>query len=159
MMKETEQTQRLRRQLDEVALAFHLCRWTTSRPDGWLKAVRTALGISAGTLAKRMGVIKWDVYQLEKSEEKASIQMRSLQRAAEAMGCELVYAVIPKVGTVGALAARERVEAEAAEEAARAERIAKEREERNSPAWREQAREALLANAELYGLPLRAIGQ
>lgn len=159
MMKETEDTQRLRRQLDEVALAFHLCRWTTSRPDGWLKAVRTALGISAETLAKRMGVSNFDVYQLEKSEARGGIQIRSLQRAAEAMGCELVYALIPKVGSVRALAARERVEAEAAEEEARARRIAKEQEERSSPEWRKQAREALLANAEAYGLPLRAIGR
>jgi predicted DNA-binding mobile mystery protein A len=149
--KETKETkERMIRKLDEVALAFQLCRWTTDRPDGWIRAVRTAIGLPIGELAKRMGVTRWDAYRLEKSEQDGRIQVASLKRAAEAMGCELVYAMIPRVGSIGAMAARQRVEDEAAQALAR-------EEQRNSAEWREQAREAILKSAEAHDLPLRAI--
>jgi predicted DNA-binding mobile mystery protein A len=123
---EQERAKKLRQQLDEVSVAFQLCRWATQRPETWLKAVRTAIGLSAVEMAKRLGVVKWDVYKMEKSEEKASIQIGTLRRAAEAMGCELVYALVPKVGSIASLAAREREAARAAEE----ERLAKRLSER-----------------------------
>lgn len=125
---EEERAKKLRQQLDEVSVAFQLCRWTTERPETWLKAVRTAIGLSAAEMAKRLGVVKWDVYKLEKSEEKASIQIGTLRRAAEAMGCELVYAVVPKVGSMASIAARERVAAEAALEEEMANKVARRKE-------------------------------
>jgi predicted DNA-binding mobile mystery protein A len=114
-MRETEREKRLRRELDEVAVAFRLVRSPAQRSEGWLKAVRTAIGLPVVELARRMGVCKWDIYRLEKSEQDSRIQVRTLRRVAEAMGCELVYAHVPREGTLGAMVARQR----SAEEAAR----------------------------------------
>ena len=152
---EEERAKKLRRQLDEVSVAFQLCRWTTERPETWLKAVRTAIGLSATEMARRLGVVKWDVYKLEKSEEKASIQIGTLRRAAEAMGCELVYAVVPKVGSMASLAARERVAAEAAQE----KEIAKKVAHRKEPPSVKKEPLSLKEELDKIGELLRTLGQ
>ena len=65
-------------------------------PRGWVKAVRQALGMSGVQFAARLGVRPQTVAALEKSEMSGSIQLSTLQRAAEAMDCTLVYALVPK---------------------------------------------------------------
>jgi predicted DNA-binding mobile mystery protein A len=62
---------------------------------GWIKAIREALGMSTAQLAKRMNVRQPSIVGLEASEEKGSIELATLRRAAEALDCTLVYALIP----------------------------------------------------------------
>jgi predicted DNA-binding mobile mystery protein A len=62
---------------------------------GWLKAVRQALGMTASQLASRMGLRQPSVMAMEQSELRGSIELATLRRAAEAMDCTLVYALIP----------------------------------------------------------------
>jgi len=47
-------------------------------------------------LAKRMGIVQSSVHRLETSEADDTITLASLRRAAEALGCELQYALVPK---------------------------------------------------------------
>ncbi len=65
-------------------------------PEGWLRTVRTALGMSGTQLAKRLGVTKARVSKAEHDEPSGSITLKSMQAMAEAMGCRFVYAVIPE---------------------------------------------------------------
>jgi predicted DNA-binding mobile mystery protein A len=44
----------------------------------------------------RLGVTQSTVQKLERSEQKATIQVNSLRRVAEALNCELVYALVPR---------------------------------------------------------------
>jgi len=60
--------------------------------------VRDALGMSAANLAIRMGVSGASVRSLEENEMAGGIRLSSLQRAATAMDCTLVYAFIPNEG-------------------------------------------------------------
>lgn len=62
---------------------------------GWVKAIREALGMTTAQLAKRMGVRQPSVFALEQSEVKGTIELATLRRAAEALDCTLVYALIP----------------------------------------------------------------
>lgn len=62
---------------------------------GWIKAIREALGMSTAQLAQRMGVRQPSVVGLERSEEEGRIELASLRRAAEALDCTLVYALVP----------------------------------------------------------------
>lgn len=64
--------------------------------NGWIRAVRTALGLSGRQLAQRLGVTPANIQRLEDSEQKKTISLQSLSRAAEAMDCELVYMFVPK---------------------------------------------------------------
>lgn len=67
------------------------------RPSrGWIRAIREALGMTTGQLATRLGVHQPRVVELERGEATGNITIKSLERAAEAMGCRLVYTLIPE---------------------------------------------------------------
>lgn len=84
------------RQLDTA-----LYRWRSAdlppRPQsGWIKAIREGLGMAATHLASKLRVTTSTVIRLETSEVDDTISLATLRRAAEALGCELQYALIPK---------------------------------------------------------------
>jgi predicted DNA-binding mobile mystery protein A len=63
---------------------------------GWVRTLRSALGISERSFAKRLGVVSGSVQKLERNEQKGSVTLESLRRAAEALDAELVYAIVPR---------------------------------------------------------------
>ena len=63
---------------------------------GWIKVVREGLGMSSAQLAKRLGVRQPSGVALEQSEAKGTTEVATLRRVAEALGCALVYALVPK---------------------------------------------------------------
>ena len=65
-------------------------------PKGWIRAIRDALGMSGPQLGRRMGIKTQSVADIEKSEVSGTIQLKTLRRAAEALDCFVVYALIPK---------------------------------------------------------------
>ena len=75
-------------------------------PEGWLCTVRKALDMSAAQLARRLGVTRAQVSNTEKRELNGSVTLKTLQNMAEAMGCRLVYAIIPDGKVEDILAAR-----------------------------------------------------
>jgi predicted DNA-binding mobile mystery protein A len=62
---------------------------------GWIKAIRGALGMSTAQLAGRLKIKQPSLVALEQSEAKGTIELATLRRVAEALDCELVYALIP----------------------------------------------------------------
>jgi predicted DNA-binding mobile mystery protein A len=64
-------------------------------PRGWIRAIRQALGMTTGQLARRMGVPQPRVVEIERGEAAGKITVQTLERAAEALGCRLVYALVP----------------------------------------------------------------
>ena len=64
-------------------------------PKGWVRAVRNALGMTTGQLAQRIGVSQSRIPELEQAEASGNITLKSLRRAAEALGCRVVYAIVP----------------------------------------------------------------
>jgi predicted DNA-binding mobile mystery protein A len=65
-------------------------------PRGWIRALRDALGMSSAQLGKRLGKVSQSVDDWEKAEANGSIQLKTLRQAAEALGCSLAYALVPK---------------------------------------------------------------
>lgn len=63
---------------------------------GWVRAVREALGMTSAQLAERLGVSRPRITALEKSEMDDTVTLGTLRRAAHAMDCTLVYALVPK---------------------------------------------------------------
>lgn len=63
---------------------------------GWIRAIREALGMPRHVLAQRMGVGEKRVQQMELGESRGSITMESMTRAAAALDCELVVALVPR---------------------------------------------------------------
>lgn len=69
-------------------------------PEGWLRTVRNALGMSGAEVAKNLGVTRARVTKAEHAELTGGVTLKSMQVIAEAMGCRFVYAIIPKSGRI-----------------------------------------------------------
>ena len=94
-MNSREAAAEARRSLDRTLSPFQ--NLPHRRPaKGWIRAIRNAFGMTAEQLGERMGVSQPTVQGLETSEADDAIQLKTLRRAAEALGCELVYALVPK---------------------------------------------------------------
>jgi len=64
--------------------------------EGWVRAVREALGMSAAQLAARINVTRQTVRDLEHSEATGKITLESLNRLAAALRCRVIYALVPE---------------------------------------------------------------
>ncbi len=82
-----------RRRLDERLKAFAGLGAAPSM--GWVRALRDALGLTGAQLARRLGIRPASLSELEKNEAKGAITLATLRRAAEALDCTLVYALVP----------------------------------------------------------------
>lgn len=92
----------MQRQVRRV-LDRRLGRWrdlpseVVARPEGgWVRALRQSLGMTAADLAVRMGVSAVAVFKLEASERRGTVALQTLTRAADALECDLVYALVPR---------------------------------------------------------------
>jgi predicted DNA-binding mobile mystery protein A len=121
------------RELVEVGMAFRVVQEKAGKVQGWLRMVRHAVGIPVAEMARRMGVGGSEVYRMEYAEGRGVIELQTLRRAAEALGCDLVYGLSPREETLAAIAA------DTAE--ARVRKLAEARERRLQKA-REKRREA-----------------
>jgi predicted DNA-binding mobile mystery protein A len=90
-------------QLDRSLQPFRAARKVPRPQKGWLRAIREAIGISAGELARTLGTSRQLPLQFEKAEAEDSITLKSLRTVAEALDCELVYALVPKADTMQGL--------------------------------------------------------
>jgi len=70
---------------------------------GWIRAIRSGLGMSIQQLASRIDIAKQSVARLEKNEVNDSITLKSLRKTAEALDCQLVYAFVPNRGGLKAI--------------------------------------------------------
>lgn len=86
-----------RRQLDKrLSLIANNIEGLTRPPRGWVKAIRESLGMTTAQLGKRLGVSQPRAVILEQAEAKGAITLDSLERAAQALDCRLVYALVPR---------------------------------------------------------------
>jgi predicted DNA-binding mobile mystery protein A len=65
-------------------------------PRGWVRAIREALGITTAQLAARLSIAQPSAVGLEKAEASKAITLETLERAARALDCTLVYALVPR---------------------------------------------------------------
>jgi predicted DNA-binding mobile mystery protein A len=97
-------------QLDRKLKGFHTASKVTPPPTGWLKAIRVSLGMSLQQLADKLSITKQSVQEIETREKEGSITLKSLKEAANAMDMQLVYALVPKDGTLDNLIDRKATE-------------------------------------------------
>src|ERR1035437_3469051 len=93
-------------QLERSLKPFLAAREVARPQKGWIRALRQASGMTLRELAMRMRSGLPVAAQFEKSEAEYRITLKSLRRAADALGCELVYALVPKQGNIGDLIER-----------------------------------------------------
>lgn len=129
-----------RQQLD----SWHVSRYPKAKAalkmkpvNGWIRALRYALGMSGRQLAERMGISKNSVSAIEKREQDGSVTIQMMIRVAEAMDCTFFYGFLPN-GSFEEIVKR------------RAEDVARERIERINLTMRLEGQELPEAEANRY---------
>lgn len=92
-----------RQQLNSKMLAFATLKQVAMPPTGWIKAIRTALGMSMQQLGNKLHISKQGVLDMERREKAGSITIRSLRETARAMDMQLVYGFVPNDESLDAL--------------------------------------------------------
>lgn len=77
-------------------------------PLGWLRAIRESLGMPRDELARRLGVTRQSVADIERSEAEGTIRIETLRRVADALECTVVYALVPSTSLEGMVDRRAR---------------------------------------------------
>ena len=90
-------------QLNSKMLSFASLKQVVMPPTGWIKAIRTAIGMSMQQLGNKLNVSKQGIMDMEKREIEGSITIRSLREIARALDMQLVYGFVPNDGSLDAL--------------------------------------------------------
>src|ERR1019366_8060068 len=100
------------KQLDRTLAPFRPAVSFARPVKGWVRAIREAIGVSSAELARRMGTSRQLSLQQEKAEAEDRITLKSLRTLANALDCDLVYALVPKADSLeGLMNNRARVQA------------------------------------------------
>jgi predicted DNA-binding mobile mystery protein A len=90
------------RQIARLALDGRLATIRQAAPSfvaprgGWLRAIRESMGLPSQVLGDRLGLNGRTIRRLERSEQDGVVRLDTLARAADALGCDLVYAIVPR---------------------------------------------------------------
>jgi predicted DNA-binding mobile mystery protein A len=90
-------------QLNNKMLLFAKLKQATVPPTGWIKAIRSALGMTMQQLGNKLAISKQGIMDIEKREKEGSITIKSLKEIARALDMELVYGFVPRDGSLDAL--------------------------------------------------------
>lgn len=90
-------------QLNSKMRGFASLKQVAMPPTGWIRAIRTAIGMSMQQLGNRLNISKQAVMDMEKREKDGSITIKSLREIARAMDMQLVYGFVPNDGSLDAL--------------------------------------------------------
>lgn len=84
------------KQLDRQLGAWSQARAFFQPRRGWVSCIRKALGMTMPQLAKRLGVVRSRVIKIQQAELSGSLTIHTLREVANALNCDLVYALVPR---------------------------------------------------------------
>jgi predicted DNA-binding mobile mystery protein A len=90
-------------QLNSKMLVVASIKKNVPPPTGWIKAVRSALGMSLQQLGNKISITKQSLADIERREKEGLITLKTLKDAANGLDMELVYGFVPKDGSLKAL--------------------------------------------------------
>ena len=80
---------------------------STPKPTiGWIKTIRTSIGMSLEQLGGKLNITRQSAQNLEKREAKGSITLKSLEEAANEIDMQLVYGLVAKDNSIEKLIER-----------------------------------------------------
>lgn len=82
-------------ELDQHLATLRPLRDIAVPPEGWLRAVREAMGMSVTQLAERTGLSSAEVERIEHSSSAAGGSFADLRRLADALNCSFVWGLVP----------------------------------------------------------------
>ena len=97
-------------QLDRKLASLHQVQLMGSPVRGWIYTIRKTLNMSLAQLGAKLKLSKQRVNMIEEGEVNGSLSLASLKATAEAMDMVLVYALVPKDGSLDKLVERKSLE-------------------------------------------------
>lgn len=85
-----------RKALDQKFESFRPLDRYALPAKGWLRSIRESLGMTRAQLAKHIGIRQQSLSQIESAELDGTIKLETLRKAAEALDCRVIYALVPK---------------------------------------------------------------
>ena len=95
------------RELDRSLQKFDTAREAKRPERGWLEAVRSTMGLTLQETASKSGITRQAIASLELAEREDRITLKRLREVAATLNCDLVYALVPKTGTLEGTLERE----------------------------------------------------
>ncbi|WP_282162094.1 mobile mystery protein A [Ulvibacterium marinum] len=92
-------------QLDQKLKPFLKTRVVIVPERGWINTIRTTLNMTLAQLGAKLTITRQGVKRIEESEGNGTITLNSLKEVAHALDLKLVYALVPKNGTIDDLIA------------------------------------------------------
>ena len=77
---------------------------------GWIKTIRTGIGMSLEQLGNKLSVTKQAIRDIENREKEGSITIKSMQEIANVLDMKFVYAFVPKEGSLEAMIEKRAIE-------------------------------------------------
>jgi len=87
-------------QLDQKLQPFSESRKVLVPERGWINTIRTALNMTMAQLGTKLNITRQGVKRIEESEANGTITLNSLKDVAMALDLNMVYALVPKNGTI-----------------------------------------------------------
>ena len=84
-MQQTEELLRPFRQVAEIAKPRR----------GWVRSIQEALGVTNVQLAKKLNLKPQTIEDMQGYEVSETIKIQTLRKLADALGCRLIYAIVP----------------------------------------------------------------
>ena len=83
-------------QMDALLAPWREAQLSPRPRSGWVRAIRDSLGMSGAAFARRLGISHAGARKLERAEATDTITLASLRKLAQALDCELQYALVPR---------------------------------------------------------------
>ena len=87
-------------QLDRKIKAFNDAEKVIVPDNGWINSIRTSLNMTLEQLGSKLNITRQGAKKIEESESSGTISLKSLKEVAQVLNLRLVYALIPKDGSL-----------------------------------------------------------
>jgi|TARA_B110000114_G_scaffold164270_1_gene183697 predicted DNA-binding mobile mystery protein A len=87
-------------QLDQKLKPFLKTKMVLVPERGWIKTIRNTLNMTMAQLGTKLNITRQGVRKIEESEANGTITLNTLKEVATAIELKLVYALVPKDGTI-----------------------------------------------------------
>lgn len=94
-MKYSSRIEKIKK-LDNKLEVFKAVRQVHRPLKGWIKAIRTTLGMTTAQVAVKVGVSQPRIVKIEQNEPLGELKISTMQKVADGLDMEFFYGFIPK---------------------------------------------------------------
>ncbi|WP_396601732.1 mobile mystery protein A [Algibacter sp. R77976] len=87
-------------QLDQKLKPFLKTRTVLVPERGWINTIRNSLNMTMAQLGTKLNITRQGVRKIEESEANGTVTLNTLKEVAATIELKLVYALVPKEGTI-----------------------------------------------------------